>query len=108
AGLVAAYLVWDLLLSSAIWVQINSRRLLRAAPTAPARTLTPRVLRARHAVLFFVHKLNYLLHLFHGFVYLAFLRNRWVRPATEEAIEDRCVEILIGSSYAIFLAQPAE
>lgn len=107
-GLVAAYLVWDVLLSSAIWVQINSRRLRSAAPAEPARTLTPRELRARHAALFFVHKLNYLLHLFRTFVYLAFLRNRWVRRATEEEIEDHCVEILIGSSYAIFLAQPAE
>jgi hypothetical protein len=107
-GPLAAYLAWDVLLSAAIWVQINSRRSGGGAPAEPVRTLTPRVLRARHAALFFVHKLNYALHLLRAVVYLAFLRKRWLRRATEEEIEDHCVEILIGSSYAIFLTQPAE
>lgn len=104
----AAYLAADALLSFSIWVQINSRRRPEALPAERKRTLTPHLLRARHAALFFVHKLNYLFHLFRTFLYLLFLRNRWVGRASDEEIADHCVELLIGSSYAIFLTQPAE
>ncbi|MCA9715459.1 MAG: helix-turn-helix transcriptional regulator [Myxococcales bacterium] len=106
--LVVAYLAWDALLSFAIWVQINSRSPPPGWPAERRRSLTPWVLRPRHAALFFVHKLNYLLHMGRALVYLLFLRGRWVRRASEDELEDRCVEILIGTSYAIFLAQRPE